>query len=134
VSQENVEIVLRYVELYNARDLNAAVELCTDDVVLVPDRMVFPEGEPARGRDAFLRFLEGTWESWAGGMTVVREVFEAPDGRVVVRTDWEAKGAASGLDVSTNLTGVFTVRDGQIAIADFYFDHTEALDAVRPEE
>jgi ketosteroid isomerase-like protein len=134
VSQENVEIVLRYVELYNARDLDSAVELCTEDVLLVPDRMVFPEGEPARGRDAFLRFLEATWESWAGGVVIVREVIEAPDGRVVARTDWEARGAASGLEVSTSLTGVFTVRNGQIAIADFCFDHAEALAAVKPEE
>jgi ketosteroid isomerase-like protein len=130
VSEENVETVLRYVELYNARDLGSAANLCAADVIVVPDSMVFPEGETVRGRGAFLRWLEGTWDSWAGADVVVREVFEAPGGRVVVRTDWEAEGAASGLDVSTSLTGVFTVDYGQIAAIDFYFDHAKALTAV----
>jgi ketosteroid isomerase-like protein len=134
VSQENVDVVRRYVELHNARDLDSAVDVCTVDVLVLPDRMVFPEAEPVHGRDAFRDLLEGTWESWTVGVVVIREIFEAPDGRVVARTDWEATGAASGLDVATNLTGVFTVRDGQIAVANFYFGHADALKAVGLEE
>jgi ketosteroid isomerase-like protein len=33
-----------------------------------------------------------------------------------------------------SLTAVFTIRDGQIARVEYYFDHTRALKAVRLEE
>jgi ketosteroid isomerase-like protein len=123
MSQENVEIALRFVSLYNAQDLVAAVQLCTDDVAVAPDRSVFPEGDPFRGRDAFLDFLQQTWAAWAGGAVVTREVFEAPCERVVMRTDWEAKGSGSGLNVSTNLSAVYTFSRGKVAAAAYFFDH-----------
>jgi hypothetical protein len=47
-----------------------------------------------------------------------------------MRTDWEAKGAGSGLDVSTNLSAVYTFRGGKIAAAAYFFSHHDALKAV----
>jgi ketosteroid isomerase-like protein len=134
VSQENVEIALRFVSLYNAHDLTGAIALCTADVAVAPDRSVFPEGEPFHGCDPFLSFLQQTWDAWAGGAVVVREAFAAPGERVVMRTDWEAKGAGSGLEVSTNLSAVYTLSCGKIAAAAYFFDHAEALKAVGLEE
>jgi ketosteroid isomerase-like protein len=133
VSQENVEIVSRFVHLYNEQDLDGAIELCSADVDVTP-ATVFPEGEPIRGRDAYLLFLQDTWEAWDGGVAVIREILEAPGDRVVVRVDWRARGLRSGLDVSTDLTAVMTLGGGKIVATAYFFKHADALKAVGLEE
>ena len=50
-------------------------------------------------------------------------------GRVLHRGDWGGKGAASGVETYSSITGVFTVREGQISRVEFYFNHERALKA-----
>jgi len=57
-------------------------------------------------------------------------VVDIEDGRVLVRADWGATGSASGVEIHTDLTGVYTIRDGQTSRVEWFFDHDEALKAV----
>ena len=50
--------------------------------------------------------------------------------RVVARADWGGRGQASGIDLRSSLTGIYTVREGQITKVEFFFDHAQALEAV----
>jgi hypothetical protein len=56
MSQENVELVRRAVEAYNAGP-EAHLAFMAEDIEVRPDASVFPEAKPFRGRDEFGRFL-----------------------------------------------------------------------------
>ena len=129
MSQENVEIVHRTMEAYIVGDREAFYGFMAEDIEIRPDVSRWPEAEPFRGREEFRQFNAEIDQDWAGGARAeVREVFPV-DERVVVRTDWGGTGRASGIDLLSNLTAIFTVRDGQIVKIEYFFDHAKALEA-----
>ena len=67
MSQEDVDLVLAFYAAYNARELDAAVDLCAVDLNAVPNASVFPESGSLVGRDELRGFLEETWTAWASG-------------------------------------------------------------------
>jgi ketosteroid isomerase-like protein len=52
----------------------------------------------------------------------------------LVRGDWNGKGSASGMDISTSLSVIYSIREGEISSVVFFFDHDKALKAVGLEE
>src|SRR5579885_3198707 len=114
MSQENVDIVLAFHVAYNARELDAAAGFCAADVNVSPDASIFPEGAPFTGPEKLRAFLEETWSAWTSGGVTLNEVRDVGDGRVLVRADWGGTGTGSGVEASTNLSGIYTVRDGEI--------------------
>jgi ketosteroid isomerase-like protein len=129
MSQENVEIVRRSVEAYVAGDREAYYDFMAEDIEIRPDASRWPEAKPFRGREEFRRFNADIDQDWEGGARAeIREVFPVDD-RVVVRADWGGTGRASGIDLRSNLTSIFTVRDGQIIKIEYFFDHAKALEA-----
>jgi ketosteroid isomerase-like protein len=134
VSRENLEVVLAATEVYAKGDLDATLASCAPDVEAFPDRTVFLEAEPLRGRDAYRRWLEEVASPWVRVEVEDREVFALPDGRVVLRQDWGGFGRGSGLRTSASITGIWTLRSGLITRVEWHFDHAEALKAVGLEE
>jgi ketosteroid isomerase-like protein len=130
MSEENVELVRSSIEAYIAGDGDAYFDFFAEDVEVCPDVSRFPEAKPFRGREEFRRFNADIDQGWeGGGKAVIREVFPVGD-RVVARADWGGKGWASGIDLRSSLTGIYTVRDGKIVKIEFFFDHAKALEAV----
>jgi ketosteroid isomerase-like protein len=129
MSRENVDLVLAFHAAYNARDIDAAVELCAANVDVFPDASVFPEGGVV-GRDEFRAFLEETWSAWKSCAAKAEEVLDVGDGRVLIRGDWGGIGIASGAESYRSLSTIYTVRDGQISKVEYSFDHAKALQAV----
>ena len=127
MSQENVEMVRSSSEAYVAGDIDGYLEFVAEDVEVRPDASV-PDAKP-RGREELRSFLEELDQGWEGrSRAEIREVFPVGD-RVVVRGDWGGKGRASGIELSSSLTSVFSIRDGQIIRVEYFFDHAKALDA-----
>ncbi len=130
MSQENVELVKSCAEAYVAGDRDAYVAFCAEDVEVCPDVSRFPDAEPFRGREEFRRFIADIDEGWeGGGSALISEVFPLGD-RVVARSDWGGRGRASGVDLRSNLTVVYTIQDGEIVKIEYFFDHAQALEAV----
>jgi ketosteroid isomerase-like protein len=134
VPEEDVEVVLSYVAAYNAQDLDLALSLCAQDVMTFPDRSIFPEAESLAGHEALRTFLEETWAAWTSAAVTPRDTRGLGDGRVLVRTDWDAQGLVSGAPVTTNLTAPYTVRGGRITRQRYFFEHAEALMAAGLEQ
>ena len=130
MSQENVDLALAFTAAYNARDIDAAVDLCAADVAVFPDASVFPEANSLVGRDQYRGLLEDSRSAWASCAHTAEEVLDIGDGRVLIRGDWGGEGVASGVEVYQDLSAIFTVRDGQIVKAEYFFDHDKALHAV----
>ena len=129
MSQENVEMVRSATEAYIAGDREAYLDFMAEDIEIRPDVSRFPEAKPFRGRVEFRRFLADIDEGWeGGGSAVLREIFPVGD-RVVARADWGGRGRASGIDLRSSLTSIYTIRDGQISKIEYFFDHAKALEA-----
>jgi ketosteroid isomerase-like protein len=130
MSEENVELVRASIEAYGTGARDSYVDdFFAEDVEVCPDASRFTESKSFRGRAEFRRFiaeLDQSWEGGAGGE--IRELFPVGD-RVVARFDWGGRGRTSGIDLHSSLTSICTVRDGQIAKIEYFFDHAQALEA-----
>jgi ketosteroid isomerase-like protein len=128
MSQENVEVVQRGYEAYNAGDLGALRELYDPGVVWYHLKG-WPEPGPSVGRDAVLREVEQLQEAWQAGdrLELVGDLVDAGD-RVLARAVW--RGSGSGPDAAMEFTYLFTLRDGRIITIQMYWDYDEALEAV----
>jgi ketosteroid isomerase-like protein len=134
VSQENVELVLAMADAYNSGDFDSVVGLYALDVEALPDASVFPEADPLRGRDEFRRWMVEVASPWVSVRWTPLEVFAIDGQRVLYRGDWGGVGTTSEVETYSSITGVLTIKGGEIRRAEWYFDHAEALKAVGLEE
>jgi ketosteroid isomerase-like protein len=130
MSQEDVSMVLAFHAAYNAREIDAVVDSCAVDVNVFPDATLFPESSALVGREKFRDFLEETSSAWSTSRVTPKEVLDIGDGRVLVRADWGGTGSASGVETHMNLSQIYTIRGGQVARAEYFFDHQKALEAL----
>ena len=129
MSQDDLEVIRRWLDAWNSADLDTFADLFDGDVEVITDPS-WMEAGPFNGRAAVRSWYEGLRESWGGrDEAVVRELFEA-SGQVVSRFDWEVRGRASGIDTRLDLTAVNLVEAGRIVRQQYYFDHAEALKAL----
>jgi ketosteroid isomerase-like protein len=128
MSQRNVELILATVGAYNAGDLDAWAAFLDPEIEAVPDAS-FPESSPLVGRDEYRAWTEELASGLLSPRWMTTEVLDLGADRVLHRGEWGGKGAASGIETYSSITGVFTVREGQISRVEFYFDHERALKA-----
>jgi ketosteroid isomerase-like protein len=127
MSRENVEVVRRYYEAWNAYALAAIGDLCDPDIV-VHHVEGWPEPGPSVGREAALHLVEQLREAWDGDtLNPVGDFIEAGD-KVIVRDVWH--GTGRGPEADLEFTRVFTLRKGRIRSIEIFWDHGEALEAV----
>jgi ketosteroid isomerase-like protein len=126
MSKENVAVVQAFADTWNAGDMDAVRELLDPDVILRPARD-WPEPGPYMGREAVMGFYERTRETFdADTVELTRDLTHAAD-RVVFRWIWHAQG--HGPESNMELTAIFTVRNGKVREAEYFWDHNEALEA-----
>jgi ketosteroid isomerase-like protein len=127
LSQENAEIVRACCEAFDQGDYAAALAVFDPDVEY--DLTHFPEGRVYHGpdgvREAF-RIWMGTWENYRQE----REVIDAGGETVVVPTREFGRGKTSGLELSRETVGVWTLRAGKVVRILFYSTRAEAFEAV----
>ena len=127
MSQENVERVERFWELYNRRETDAWVAMLTPDVEWHVDPQD-PDTTVHRGPEAVKQY----GLSWAETMDAkieVREVFEGDD-QLVAWTRVKARGGASGVQVGRDQAFfIFKLRDGLVTRVQETRDKREALEA-----
>jgi ketosteroid isomerase-like protein len=126
MSQENVEIVRKAFEAWNAGDMDAFREFYDPDIIVRPPEG-WPEPGPFVGREAVMGQWEQLRETWdADEVEPIGDFIDAAD-RVVVRQAW--RGAGHGPSLNMEMTNVFMVRNGRIVYQEVFWDHTEALEA-----
>ena len=124
MSQENVEIMRRGFEAWNAGDMDAFRELYDPDVIARPVKD-WPEPGPFVGREAVMRWFGQLRETWdTDSFELISDFIDVGD-RVAVRQIW--RGVGHGPESNLELTNVITVRKGRIVYQEFFWDHAEAL-------
>jgi ketosteroid isomerase-like protein len=124
MSQENVELARASLEAWNARDMEALRALYAEDVVSWPPEG-WPEEGPFVGRDTVVGQWERMRDLWDDDRVEMRADYIDAADRVAVRMIWRERG--DGATAESEATGIFTIRDGRIRVAEFFWDHDEAL-------
>jgi ketosteroid isomerase-like protein len=124
MSPQNVDVVRAVDEAWNSGDMDALRALLHPDVTMrMPEG--WPEPGPFVGREAVMRVFEQWRETFDTYVTEpIGDIIEAAD-RVVVRQVWH--GVGRGPEAHLESTVVFTLREGKISYAEFFWDHAEAL-------
>jgi ketosteroid isomerase-like protein len=127
MSQENVEIMRRSFETWNAGDMDALRETYDPDAIM-PMPEDWPEPGPFVGRDGVMRQQEQMRETWdADALELISDFIDVGD-RVAVRFIW--RGAGYGPESNIEATGLYTVRKGRTVAIEFFWDHAEVLEAL----
>jgi ketosteroid isomerase-like protein len=125
MSEENVEIVRKGFEYWNRGDFEAFMDFSDDDQVIRtaegwPERVIY-------GREAVRSFYEAISET-VGHDSVIDEPIDAGDS-VVVRVRTHMTGEHSGVEGYMEYSLVLTFRKGKAVMAEYFWDHQEALAA-----
>jgi ketosteroid isomerase-like protein len=128
MSQENVEIVRAGLEAWSARDMEALRETYAEDVVTWPPEG-WPEAGPFMGRDTVVGQWEQMRDTWDSDEVEMRASYIDAADRVAVRMVWRGGRDGASADMG-EATGVFTIRNGKVRVAEFFWNHAEALEAV----
>ncbi len=127
--RENVEVMQRFHDAFNRRDVDAFLALMHPDVELVPITARL-EGTVYRGHAAVRAFLESFDEDWEVFETVPDEFQDFGDCVMSLGT-WKSRGRASGLDLNAHPAAwVAWIRDGKIIRQETFTDRAEAREAV----
>jgi ketosteroid isomerase-like protein len=128
MSQENVEVVRRAYEAWNARAMDALRECYDPSAVIVLGADPGPEGtEAIVGIDALMFLYAGLRAAWdTDEMEPI--TFTDADDRVVVHHVWRARGGGPDLDIEQAI--ICTLSNGRISRVEPFWSHQEALKAV----
>jgi ketosteroid isomerase-like protein len=127
MSQDNVDKIRNWIEAYNRRDFDAALENFDPDVDWVlPAQQA---ADSARGTAAVRRFFEGLDESFEDFRLEPQEFVDAGD-RVATRLRYYGRGKGSGVEIETEMYHeVATFRDGVIVRMEYVTSWPAALEA-----
>jgi ketosteroid isomerase-like protein len=132
MSQENVEIVRRAFDAFNARDADELVSLWAEDCEWRPFRAQL-EGIVYRGHEGVRQFLSDIDEDWEAFRIDTLEFHERL-GRVVVIGRVSARGRGSSLEIDSIAGFVHELDRGQIRRITSHSDAEAALAVLgRPE-
>ncbi len=127
MSRENVELVRRAVEAWNAGAMDRLSEFFAPDVIM-RGLEGWPEPGPYFGWEDVRRAFERIREPWeTDSIEVLGDVRGVGD-RVVSRWRWRVQG--QGPASETEFTVALTVRAGKVHYQEYFWDHAEALEAV----
>jgi len=130
MSQENVEIVRRGIDAFNAadaQDLDAWIIEFLDPEIEWQTSREDPDAATHRGHEAVRRYYDQWLDSFVGLHADVEEYIDAGKDRVFAWIRWTGQGHGSGIDAEWWLAIVYTLCAGRVLRAEEYFDRTEAL-------
>jgi ketosteroid isomerase-like protein len=127
MSQENVEVDRATFKAWNGGDMDTLRDLYGPDIIMrTPES--WPEPGPYVGREAVMRQLEQLRDTWDADAVELTSDFIDVGDRVAVRMVW--RGAGHGPETNIEFTNVVTVRKGRIVFIEFFWEHSEALEAL----
>jgi ketosteroid isomerase-like protein len=127
MSQENVAAVRDFIDAYNRRDYDAAIESFDPEVEFVLPAQ--QSADSGRGPDHVIRFFEGLDETFKDVQLLPQEFVDGGD-RVATRLRHYAHGKGSGLVLDEELYHqVTTFRGARIVRIEYFTDWNAALEA-----
>jgi ketosteroid isomerase-like protein len=126
MSQENVDKARGFIDAYNRRDFDAAIESFDPEIDFVlPPRQSADSG---RGPDHVIRFFEGIDETFDELRLLPQEFIDGGD-RVATRLRHYGRSRSEAEIDEELYHQVATFRDGRIVRLEYFGDWNAALDA-----
>jgi ketosteroid isomerase-like protein len=124
---ENIAVIRRFVDQFNAGDLESTRPFYQPDVELRewPDA---PGAGMYHGIDDMLKAVDGWFEVWVSMHVEIEEIFEVGD-HVLVFLHQRARGRESEVEVEVDSFNVYTFRDGKVSRIQLFIDRESALEA-----
>jgi ketosteroid isomerase-like protein len=127
MSQQNLEVVRRWIELWNKGDWATFGAIHDPNVVVLPPDG-WPDGEVSRGREAWTRQVIRLKDSWGTDRIEPEQLNEAGR-KVIMHNRWTTKGKDSAIGFETWFWVVFTLSAGSVTRIEFFLDRSRALEA-----
>jgi ketosteroid isomerase-like protein len=127
MSQENVEIVRRFIGAFNRGGVEAALPFL-DSEIEWNTTGIFVEPGTYRGHEGVVRYLGDVAAEFEDVHTEPEQLIDAGE-RVVVPVRISGRGRQSGAAVDLTLTMVIVLRDGLVVHIRNYAEKAEALEA-----
>src|SRR6476469_3399026 len=134
MSQENVEMVRRVNDLFNAAEIEQALDLVDDDLEMDWTNSIGPLKGVYRGREGVLELWKSFREAWESVRWDPEEVIEVDESRLIVVNRVRMRGRGSGVEVNAKGTQLWTLRAGRAKRIKLYQSKAEALEAARLRE
>jgi ketosteroid isomerase-like protein len=130
MSQENVEVVRRAMQRYADQDIDAQLGVMDPEVEFDWSNSDAPDSGVYTGRAGVRAFLEARDDALEERrLDFVQVIAPAPD-TVVYTARMRERGRASGVEVTTRIALVWTLREGKVIRLTVYQTSDEALKAV----
>jgi ketosteroid isomerase-like protein len=127
MSRENVEKTQAFIDAYNRRDFDAALENFDPEVDWVLPAL--QRSDSCKGRDEVRRFWEGLDDTFEELRLEPQEAVDAGE-RVALRLRFYGRGKGSGAELDTEMYHqVTTFRDGRMVRVEYFTSWPEALEA-----
>jgi ketosteroid isomerase-like protein len=126
MSQENVETVERAIAAINARDIDAYLACCTENVELLLPMV----GAEYLGADGIRRYFNDIEDIGPDFLIEVQRVQALGDSNVLAFLRFAATGRASGIVTGAESANVYDLIGGKISRIRIFLDRDEALEAV----
>jgi ketosteroid isomerase-like protein len=130
MSQENVETVERAIAAINARDIDAYLACCTENVELLLPMV----GAQYLGSDGIRRFFSDIEDIGPDFRIEVQRVQAIGDSNAIAFLRVSSTGRASGIVTGAESANVYDFTEGRISRVHIFLDRSEALKAVGLEE
>ena len=129
MSQENIEVIRKLVDVYNERSFAENVDLIDPEIVWDLSRANLPDGVIYTGPLEFTGFVEAWEQGFESEHFELEEMLDAGD-RVVAMIHHSGRGKLSQIEVDQRFAMVWTVRGGRAIRMDLYPTREEAFEAV----
>lgn len=126
MSRENVEVVRRFYEAINRRDLTVLDGLIASEEAEFPSVFATSEGRVFRGRQGVREYFAAIDAAFVDFETEVKELIDAGEDQVVAMTKVAGRGRGSGVAIDQRFAQVWTLRDGAVTRIESYLDPMEA--------
>jgi ketosteroid isomerase-like protein len=125
MSEENVEIVRRAVDAFNARDTERLLSMCDPEI----EFRSAVEQKTYRGLDELVRYREGVAAVMEDFHIEDSRLLDAGGDRVVQLYRLVGRGAGSGVPVSREVGAIWQLRNGKLQKGEVFLDQRQALEA-----
>ena len=130
MSQENVEIVRRFVDAYNRRDREAVAAVIHPEVEWHTMAGPLLGVEAVHGRDAALSFMFDRIPEGVEDFRTTEDQFsELPGGQLLVLGGYAGRGVSSGAKIEMTSASLYRFDAGMIVFFQDFASEAEALEA-----
>ena len=129
MSQENIDLVRRTIDLFNRREIDRALETAHEDFEMDWSNSIGPLKGVYRGREAVLELWKFFLEAWDEIRWDPQEIIELDETRLILVNHVRMRGRGSGVEVEATSVQLWTITDGKGRSVKLYQSKREAFEA-----